>query len=111
MAIKQCTVKTIHPNTILLVTIRLSLKTCNVRADFSTLLHCQSMALLVSLREKKNTHVKKKNAFLEKEENLTVSETNPPITYYWTVPLILDHSYLVEKLTRSKIDDTKVSGF
>jgi hypothetical protein len=27
------------------------------------------------------------------------------------VPLILDHSYLVGKLTSSKIADTKVSGF
>jgi Ca2+/Na+ antiporter len=35
----------------------------------------------------------------------------PPITYYWTVPLILDHSYLGGKLTSSKIADTKVSGF
>jgi hypothetical protein len=35
----------------------------------------------------------------------------PPITYYWTVPLILDHSYLVGKLKSSKIADTKVSGF
>jgi hypothetical protein len=34
----------------------------------------------------------------------------PPVTYYWTVPLILDHSYLVGKLTSSKIPDTKVSG-
>jgi hypothetical protein len=34
-----------------------------------------------------------------------------PITYYWTVHLILDHSYLVGKLTSSKIGDTKVSGF
>ncbi len=34
-----------------------------------------------------------------------------PITYYSTVPLILDHSYLVGKLTSSKIADTKVSGF
>jgi hypothetical protein len=34
-----------------------------------------------------------------------------PITYYWTVPLILDHSYLVGELTSSKIADTKVSGF
>ncbi len=33
----------------------------------------------------------------------------PPITYYWTVPLILDHSYLVGKLTSSKIADTKVA--
>jgi hypothetical protein len=32
-----------------------------------------------------------------------------PITYYWTVPLILDHSYLVRKLTSLKIADTKVS--
>ncbi len=31
-----------------------------------------------------------------------------PITYYWTVPLILDHSFLVGKLTSSKIADTKV---
>jgi hypothetical protein len=35
----------------------------------------------------------------------------PSITYYWTLPLILDHSYLVGKLTSSKIADTKVSGF
>jgi hypothetical protein len=34
-----------------------------------------------------------------------------PITYYWTVSLILDHSYLIEKLTSSKIADTKVSWF
>jgi hypothetical protein len=34
-----------------------------------------------------------------------------PITYYWTVPLILDHSCLVGRLTSSKIADTKVSGF
>jgi hypothetical protein len=35
----------------------------------------------------------------------------PRITYYSTLPLILDHSYLVGKLTSSKIADTKVSGF
>jgi hypothetical protein len=35
----------------------------------------------------------------------------PPITYYWTVPLILDHSYLVGKSTSSNIADTKVLGF
>ncbi len=34
--------------------------------------------------------------------------TYPSITRYWTVPLILDHSYLVGKLTSSKIADTKV---
>ncbi len=34
-----------------------------------------------------------------------------PITYYWAVPLILDHSYIVEKLTNSKIADTKASVF
>jgi hypothetical protein len=34
-----------------------------------------------------------------------------PITYYWTVPLILDHSYLVGRSTSSKIAETKVSGF
>jgi hypothetical protein len=34
-----------------------------------------------------------------------------PITYYWTVPQILDHSFLVGKLTSSKTADTKVSGF
>jgi hypothetical protein len=34
-----------------------------------------------------------------------------PITYHWTVPIILDHSYLVGKLKGSKIADKKVSGF
>jgi hypothetical protein len=40
-----------------------------------------------------------------------VSTDYPLITYYWTMPLILDHSYLVGELTNSKIADTKVSGF
>jgi hypothetical protein len=40
-----------------------------------------------------------------------VSPNYFPITYYWTVPLILDHSYLVGKLSSSKIADTKVSKF
>jgi hypothetical protein len=35
----------------------------------------------------------------------------PPITYYWTVLLILDHSNLIGKLASWKIADTKVSGF
>jgi hypothetical protein len=30
----------------------------------------------------------------------------PLITYYWTLPLILDHSYLLGRLTSSKIADT-----
>ncbi len=34
----------------------------------------------------------------------------PPITYYGTVPLILDHSYIVGNSTISKIANTKVSG-
>jgi hypothetical protein len=33
----------------------------------------------------------------------------PPITYSWTVPLILDHSYLVGNLTSPKIAETKTS--
>jgi hypothetical protein len=40
-------------------------------------------------------------------ENLPVQWS--PITYHWTVPLILDHSYLVGKLRSLKIADTKVS--
>jgi hypothetical protein len=31
----------------------------------------------------------------------------PPITFYWTVPRILDHSYFVGNLTNSKISETK----
>ncbi len=31
----------------------------------------------------------------------------PLITYYWTAPLILDHSYLVGNLANSKIAETK----
>jgi hypothetical protein len=43
----------------------------------------------------------------EKEKNRKKTvKTMSPITYYWTVPLILDHSYLVEKSTSSKIADT-----
>jgi hypothetical protein len=38
----------------------------------------------------------------------TTSGIYLPSTYYWTVPLILDHLYLVGKLTCSKIADTKV---
>ncbi len=54
--------------------------------------------------------------FLEETEKEEINNTYflgilPPITYYWTVPLILDNSYLVGKLTSSKIADTKVSGF
>jgi hypothetical protein len=37
---------------------------------------------------------------------VSFSPVYPPITYYWTVYLILDHSYLVGKLTSSKIADT-----
>ncbi len=33
---------------------------------------------------------------------------NPPITYYWTVHLILEHSYLVGNLTNSKIAEQKL---
>jgi hypothetical protein len=50
-----------------------------------------------------------KNSFLA-QLVFSVSYT-PPIAYYWTVPQILDRSYLIAKLTRSKIADTKVSGF
>ncbi len=35
------------------------------------------------------------------------SEQYPPITYFWTVLLISDHSYLVENLTYSKVAETK----
>jgi hypothetical protein len=35
----------------------------------------------------------------------------PPTTYSWTVPLILDQSYVIGKLTSSKIADTNVSEF
>jgi hypothetical protein len=34
------------------------------------------------------------------------SKDYPPITYYWTVSLILNHSYIVGKLTSLKIADT-----
>ncbi len=44
------------------------------------------------------------------DEKVLIFE-KPPITYYWTVPLILDHPYLVGKLASSKIADTKVSRF
>jgi hypothetical protein len=42
--------------------------------------------------------------FLENIQKIAICLT--PITYYWTVPLILDHSYLVGELTSSKIADS-----
>jgi hypothetical protein len=36
-----------------------------------------------------------------------VTSKYPPVTYFWTVPLILDHSYFVGNLTNSKIAETK----
>jgi hypothetical protein len=39
--------------------------------------------------------------------NRSKSVYYPTITYYWTVPIILDHSYLVGNLTHSKIAETK----
>ncbi len=42
-----------------------------------------------------------------REQGKTAHISYPPITYYWTVPLILDHSYLVGNLTNSIIAETK----
>jgi hypothetical protein len=59
-------------------------------------------------------NVKPSDSEKEKKMNLTfriimtLINYPPWITYYWTVPLILDHSYLVGKLTSLKIADTKV---
>jgi hypothetical protein len=36
-----------------------------------------------------------------------VKNEYPPITYYWTGLLILDHSYIVGNLTNSKVAETK----
>ncbi len=44
--------------------------------------------------------------FCEREKCQRVIERVPPITYHWTVPLILYHSYLVGKLTSLKTADT-----
>jgi hypothetical protein len=38
---------------------------------------------------------------------LFLQDPYPPITYYWTGILILDHSYLVENLKISKIAESK----
>jgi hypothetical protein len=37
--------------------------------------------------------------------------SRPTLTYYWTVALILDHSYFVGKWTKLKISGTEVSWF
>jgi hypothetical protein len=39
---------------------------------------------------------------------IVLHEHYPSISYYWTILLILDHSYLVGNLTNSKIAETKV---
>jgi hypothetical protein len=41
------------------------------------------------------------------EKKSKVLPEYPSITYYWTMPLLLDHSYLVGNLTNSKIAETK----
>ncbi len=46
-------------------------------------------------------------AILGGVERMQLTVLYPTITYYWTVPLILDHSYLVGNLTNSKIAETK----
>jgi hypothetical protein len=58
---------------------------------------------VISLRGQCNTVMEKRSPVFSE-----VCRHYPPITYYWTVPLILDHSYLVGKLTSSKTADTKV---
>ncbi len=68
--------------------------------------HPEDMGYLSSLRW--NTS---KNPTMKRNSGITIVILYPPITYYWTVPLILVHSYLLGKLTSSKIADTKVSGF
>jgi hypothetical protein len=42
-----------------------------------------------------------------KLRGITLQVKYPPITYYWTGLLIVDHSYLVGNLTNSKIAETK----
>jgi hypothetical protein len=41
---------------------------------------------------------------------MNVYKCYPTITYYWTVPLILDRSYLVGNLENSNIAETKALG-
>jgi hypothetical protein len=48
---------------------------------------------------------------VDRHRGQTATWLVPPITYYRTVSLILDHSYLVGKSTSSKIADRNVSGF
>ncbi len=64
--------------------------------------------------------LRRKEVLLDKDSMLRIfyinsidfiTERYPPIAYYWTVPLILDNSYLVGKSISLKIADTKVSGF
>jgi hypothetical protein len=58
---------------------------------------------------KKMGHSARKEALHVRNNYLANRDlTYPSITYYWTVPLILDHSYLVRYLKNSKIGETKV---
>jgi hypothetical protein len=65
----------------------------------------------MSLHKKIEQNNNKKTTTTNNKNNFSTILEYPTITYYWTVPLILDHSYLDGKLTSSKIADTKVSGF
>ncbi len=64
------------------------------------------VAMVMDCCKMRNNRTSYSNKFI-----VQTSKIYPLATYYWTVPLILDHLYLVWKLTSSKIADTKVSGF
>jgi hypothetical protein len=49
-------------------------------------------------------HDSRKHGFKLQEAK---KNNNPPITYYWTRLIILDHSYFVGNLTNSKMAETK----
>ncbi len=62
----------------------------------------------ILIRSKSNKLIKWLMIEGTKDLNLKLS-WYPPITYYWTVPLILHHSYPVGRLTSSKLETKLVS--
>ncbi len=48
-------------------------------------------------------HLKKKKKWCERKKQGNRIYSIPPITYYWTGLLILDHTHFVGNLTNSKI--------
>ncbi len=80
---------------------------CFVYCDFKKRQNTSKCLSKVSVSLSKSTVKNLNSCWIGESKYLVSFGSYPPITYCWTVPLILDHSYLVGNLANSKIAGTK----